>query len=432
MRMRESTRRRIALGVSGFLLLCFSGFGIVKIYYVSPLRWANIFESKEGATDKDQVLAALARVTRPDGKVDEHALLKLARFKTVQGREVDLQIVQARFLDDQISPKDDLWQNLGERMVLVNSVDQNQSVDLKKVSERAIARHINPGCGFIEQSKIEPPKWLNPGEADLHPCLKPYSDEGIKWLDNLAIVTYDAQGTQKPCFNRYASTDNDKYQDCVVKDLKVGLEYVFNQLRTLKPTPTAVIFPAIATGQGKLLKGTFYEEFAKQLLRGLENSEKDNSFLPRNIYLRVDADNSPEEWYDTRFSLSEQIPFLVSSWNHEPHGSAEEWSSVIGVTLAFGMVLVVIAGRYPTSMLGVSLHEFYTGTLWLRLVGWFLASLGLMKSFDFFVPLLPDPLRLWGRVALGILLVLGIVPLSLALDSGKQLSQSTHLGRLES
>ena len=419
-----SPKKRASVRFWGLLLLGISIVGIIQIVRTSPKSWARVVAVPQARvtpttnTDENRLRESLEDITLQwDETVKVGALLDLAEFRTANGATVEISIVEGQFLDNEIAPKL-VWQKLGDRLLLVNSVDQDQSTDRTKVDSTAMAYHVNPGCGI---SGLQ--RFLEGGMTDLHECKGPYTGEGIKWVDNVAVVTYEDSGTKEPCYNKLAS-GNDKYIECVKDDLRKGLQAVFEDARTLPSVPFGIVFPAVATGHGKLPKRAFYPLLRDTLLAELKRSEQSDFFftsIPSHIYLRVDSQNDTQQWIDTRMSISSEVAQLVRDWNREKHESVDSWRALTGVSGALGILLLLVFGLNRRTLAGIDVSKFEKRPVWSLVVGWFFASLGLVKLCEPLTSIIPTQIGPWPEVTLAFIVVLFIVPLSLSIEEGKSL-----------
>jgi len=426
MASRSVFKKRTSIAVWAFILISTSVLGAIRSYRTFPRKWGTLTVPNLPAghlnTDRSRVWQALAQVTAKAGNSDDSevatddALVKLAELTAANGKKVTITLVQGQFLEDEISPANS-WMSLGHNLVLVNSVDQSQSTDRRTVDKTAMAYNANQGCGV--SGKQMP---LEPGQTFLHECKGSYSKDGIRWLDNLAIVTYSAKGTEVPCVNKYAIND-DKYEDCVRHNLATGLQAVFADAKAAHPSPDGIIFPAVATGHGKLRKRAFYDLLNERILAELKNSQpgSSQSDLPANIYLRVnsksdeDTQKNSAEWVDTRISLAQGIPQLVQDWERAEHPPAIDWRSITGVSGALGILLFAVAVRGPGTILGLNSSLLEQYPTWFVVIGWLFASLGIVKTFEPLTTLIPSVYGAWPQVVISFGLVLVLVPITLAI-----------------
>jgi hypothetical protein len=427
-------KKRASIALWALILIGTSVLGAIRTDRTFPRKWATLtvpnLPGGDLNTDRSRVWQALEHVTAKAENGDNSevaandAFVKLAELTAASGKKVTITLVEGQFLENEVSPSNS-WTNLGHKLILVNSVDQSQSTDRRTVDETAMAYNANPGCGVSgEQMSLEP------GQTYLHECKGPYSKDGIRWLDNLAIVTYSAKGTEVPCVNKYA-TDDDKYEDCVRHNLVTGLQAVFADAKAANPSPDGIIFPAIATGHGKLRKRVFYDLLNERILAELKNSRSSGSQsdLPANIYLRVnsksdeDSQKTSKEWVDTRISLAQGIPQLVQDWELAEHSPAVDWRSITGVSGALGILLLVVAARRPGAIFRLNLSLLYQHPTWFVVIGWLFASLGIVKTFEPLTSLIPSVYGAWPQVAISFGLVLVLVPVSLAIQTGQNLTQ---------
>ena len=413
--------KRIEILVWSLILLMVGGCGISKIVQECSNHCAVSLGAKVPAgqanTDENRIRQSLEGVTTPDGLASEDAYADLARFDTPTENSVVVTLIQGHFTPNEITPAK-RWSKLASNLVLVNSVDQNQSTDTDtfNVAETAMAHSANPGCDV--HGWQDP---LNPGDVKLHPCRGPYSKDGFYQMENLAIVTYTAKGTVKLCYD-FSRESDPEHSDCL-KSLKLAIGKVFDDVATLKPKANGIVFPAIATGNGHLSKRVFYAVLFSEIQNQLQQHAK-VSGLPGHIYLLVDSKQDADQWFDTKASITEQLSAMIKAWNDIDHPAPADWSSLTGVCLALGMLLLIVSIRNPKSILGLDLAVLYDGFPSLVIAAWLFASLGVIKASDPFTSLIPSSLDGWPKMAISFLLVLVLVPISRVLAVGNTLASN--------
>jgi hypothetical protein len=436
------TRKRYEILACAFITLLLGAWGSVQANQIMPRSWATVLVGDVVAlrpnTSVNRLREALDGLTLKDGTgaevVKEGAYLPLARFTTADGQQIEVTLIQGSFSKKAISPET-VWTAIGKKLVLVDSVDQYESTetDPLPVDHDAMAWSANPGCAVTVKS--EPLRTLDPGETDLHPCRGPYSNEGIDWIENLAIITYGAQGTAEPCYEM-ADQQSPRWNKC--KDhLTMGLNRVFADVGAIKPQTSGIVFPAIATGQGGLNKQDFYSILIGDVLKPRLSSKRGSAGLS-HIYLRVDPEkwrsdpkNETQKWFDTRRAISEQLGALVDYWSGTEHTLNTDWSSIGGVCLAVGALLFVVVVRSPRSLLWVNLDGLYNRSTFLIVTAWVCAALGVLKTLDAIMAHIPTTAGALPRLAIAFLAAFSLIPISRISNQVEQITkeQTVHPGQ---
>jgi hypothetical protein len=410
MKTTAGAGRRTSLGIAIAVLSCLCILGLIKVRRTHPSQWATLLIAEQGQSESnaDRLRRALNGITDSNDQVASGAKLPLMILHTETGATVDLTVIEGEYGEQSIMPEES-WRNLGKNLLLINSVDSEQSTE--GIDPTALAPHLNHGCGVQGKQPS-----LNMGEGDLHPCQGDYqAAAGIKWLENLAIVIYEQQGKKPACYNDLAIGKAEQYHTCIVASLTKGLATLFDNVRAKGAHPDGIIFPPLATGHGLLATADFYQHLANRISLELHRSDSSSAglkrfALPPHIYLQVRAKDSAEKWFDTRMAISNTVLQLLDTWNTARHSPAlDGWSAMAGVS---GCLAVVLAAVYlfSSSVNWLDLRLLAVLPEWLVIVAWFIAGLGVTRLFDAVGGFVPFEKGNVVEVVLGAVAVLLLLP----------------------
>jgi hypothetical protein len=401
LRLNDLRLRLLAIG--GVCLLLF-GFGIYKLRRQFPANWANILIKRSeisGSTTRD-ILAGLRATVVEGQNVRAGAIVDLATFVQPDGGATTVTLIEGTYTKSTIEPTAS-WKTLGEDVLLVNSVDERQSLS------GGISGQIGEGCGLPESDMVP----LNLGDVALHPCTGAYrSNYGIRWVANLAIIVWDNPNRAKlPCWNNFGADLTGNYRQCVKDAVTLALSNLFRELHTRRNVrPRAIVFPGLGTGTGHLDKDAFYDIFFDRFYSELTSIRGDYN-LPDKIYLQTFSGEEPSVWAQTATAIARNLSEKSSDWNYAEHkNDLSDWASVVGI--AGALALITIAGG-----VGVRVPLFRDsdaidgGRLIALLVGWFSAALGLTTITKSVIALLPRRYDPWPQIAAAFIVVLLTGPL---------------------
>jgi hypothetical protein len=393
------TRRRLRAMAASLLLLF--AFGVYKVLRQYPNRWAQVVPVGDDFSDestKRQILRGLQKVEQAE-KVRPGALSPLADFFTASGSRTRLTLVEGTFLASDIEPAY-TWQRLGQRLTLVNSVNQDQDL------AQGISLAIGTGCGVSQARRIP----LNLGDVSINRCVGLYHKrDRVDWVINMAVILQQNPNSERlPCRNSGSDTDT-KYQQCVAEAVSTALRNFFKELhRRSDLQATSIVFPAVGTGRGGLQKDLFYETLFSQILKELANERYQ---LPSTIYLQVWGGDRTA-WSQTKNAIATRLADTVTDWNDTEHRyNGADWAAVLGV--AGGMALLLLGASFGRSLpfLRKDAAGLAANPSIALLIGWFSASLGLVTVFKSMIEQLPRTFLPWPQIVVGSIVALGCGPL---------------------
>jgi hypothetical protein len=398
----KSVRLRLLTVALGLLVV--TGVGIYKIVHESPRQWAWVITDGNHTPDttKRELLSRLEAVTTQDG-VRMGALVPLGTFVKPDGSLTTITLVEGSLSEASIDPKTS-WQGLGDHLLMINSVDQDQTRD------GGLSGKIGAGCGLAQEYK--PP--LNRGDVAFHECSGQYHQQhGVDWVANVAIVVWtNPDSAKRPCWNSEVPDDKSKYQQCVAEDVTAALRNLFKELHPRNDIVfDAMVFPAIATGTGKLTMEAFYQILFDQLYTELAFAGSGRR-LPRQIYLLAFSGWPPAVWSQTKNAVASKLSDRITDWKEAEHKiDVSDWASLTGVAGGLATLLLTVAVGTSFSFLEGDSRALAKSASPALLLGWFSASLGLITAFKPLSALLPASLGSWPQVISGFLVVFLCGPL---------------------
>lgn len=392
-------KTRLRLLAAALLLICAASFYRVLLDSLKPRADVLVGDDRLGGSTKRRLLIGLQRIQKDDN-VRAGAVLPLVNFIAANKGVTTLDLVEGTFLTSGIAPLD-TWRRLGDHLLLLNSVDQDQALS------QGVSVGIGAGCGLQQQHGLAP---LNLGDVTLRPCRGPYHTQyHVDWVANLAIIIRNnANSEQMPCFNGSAPDLDDKYQACVEDAVGLALRNLFEELHLRQDIePDGLVVPALGTGVGHLPKERFYRTLFGQILTQLNSS----SFsLPRVVYLQVWAkDRTP--WAKTKNALASRLAETIGDWSTtDRKNDYADWPEVLGVTIGLALLLVGASSAKPLPLVGKDADALGAGSVFSLLIGWFATSLGLATVFKPIVTLLPPRLNPWPQILLGVITTIACGP----------------------
>ncbi|MBP0624987.1 hypothetical protein [Cupriavidus consociatus] len=348
---------------SALLMLLFI-FGIYETVIHAPTSWANV--QHDNRSDGDSAKSKILNLI-PDTPNPMTTPLPLARFVKPNGDLLYINLVSAVLQENSISGKIG-GQKQGDRLLLINSVDENQSMD------GGLSGKIGAGCG------LKPTRVLNKGDIQFHKCVGAYKKLGIDWVGNFAIVVWDNTYDENlPCWNFEGVDNKAKYQACIRDDTSLAFHNFFTELHAKKDID-GVIIPAVGTGTGLLNKGEFYDLLFKELYTVLSD-ERLSADLPANIYLLVNPRESRATWLRARNGIATHLGPMIKNWDTATHKtSATEWAPFVGVAGGSAAFLLFLHLGILPSFMRVDAEVLREKFSFLLLVSWLSLSAGLATA----------------------------------------------------
>ncbi|WP_027803601.1 hypothetical protein [Paraburkholderia dilworthii] len=397
---------RVTSIVCAVILFIAFAIGVKEISARSPTEWVQIhlYGKPKGATPKINIMKSLPQTLPADGMPPQ----ALATFVKQNGQPLTVQLLTARLTDKSFDGQPD-WKSVGDRLLILNSVDEAQSID------GGISGPIGTGCRL---DKADRPT-LNRGDVDFHECQGVYHDKfGVDTVANVAIVVWANPDSQKrPCWNAEGSDIESKYQACVKEDTSNAIVSFMDQMRNQKDV-NGIIVPAVGTGTGRLAKEDFYFLFFAQISLILNDAEASKDF-PRNVYLLVDPSDTAVAWGQTRNAIATSLGRIASNWQNAEHKSSiGEWAPLVGVAGGAACFLLLSGiGWFPPWMHNdaVVLQDNFSISF---LLAWLASAIGLATAAKTFVVMFSTDYRTpWLEVAAGFVVVFLAGPLLRAADA---------------
>jgi hypothetical protein len=400
--------------VCAVILFVAFAIGVKEISARSPTEWVRIdLHSKpRGATPKINILKNLPPTLPAEGLAPR----ALATFVRQNGQPLTIQLLTARLSDTSFDAQPD-WKSLGERLLILNSVDEAQSID------GGISGPIGAGCGL---DKADRPT-LNRGDVDFHECQGVYHDKfGIDTVANVAIVVWANPDSEKrPCWNAEGSDIESKYQACVKEDTSNAIVNFIDQVRTQQDV-NGIIVPAVGTGTGRLAKEDFYFLFFSQISLILNDAEASKNF-PKNVYLLVNPSDTAVAWGQTRNAIATSLGRIATIWQNAEHkSSTSEWAPLVGVAGGAACFLMLSGiGRFPPWMRNDAIVLRDNFSL-LFLLAWLASAIGLATGAKTFVAMFStDYLAPWLEATAGFFVVFLAGPLLRAADAVRKSTENS-------
>jgi hypothetical protein len=393
---KRPKRRRLLVSFA-LMFLLLSGIGFYQVWQHNPREWAPILSAhNDGATPRERLLAALQTVTTQEG-IRPGAILPLVKFRRPVGASVTISILETDFANAQPGSGSQPIIR-AKRAMLVNSVDENQSIS------GGVSGKIGVGCG-LEQSSGS---LFDQSNVAFHDCHGPFQTQyGVKWVANVGVVVYANPDSEKrPCWNADGNTTASKYEKCLTDDVTKSLGSLF-QLARVHRDPDVMILPALGTGVGGLEKDDFYTAFFAVLMRELNSSAQ----LPTTIYLQIYSKEPASAWLKTKNSIATILEGDIVDWNNLDHVVNGDWASLTGVAGCLSILLLLVSAIESFPFLPTDMTRFAENPSAILILGWFSASFGLSVASKSVLAFLPDQWNPWLQIGTGAAIVILCGPL---------------------
>jgi hypothetical protein len=396
--MSSSDHQRARLFAFAVLLVAVFCLGVYETRRAFPRSWATVISAKnDSESTKAQIIQLLDAVTVA-GRVRAGSSVPLVYFHKLDGEPLRIVLVEGTFSTSFIEPLN-TWTQIGHRVLLINSVDQDQTIS------GGISGQIGVGC---EIDNAVGQRRLNIGDVAFRECNGAYREQShVRWVANLAVVVWENPDSDKrPCWNAEAGDPRAKYQQCVADDTTTGVRTFFKELHQHPNlNPDAIVIPALGTGTGQLAKETFYRILFEQIYSELGRAKPKNKSAS-TIYLQVFGGEPPEGWSKTKNAISAALAEKVEDWSDAEHSTdATEWASFVGVAGGMSIFLVLSAMNLKVPMAKRD-HTAFSRSVSLPLIfGWCSAAFGLATAAKSLLAFLSPWSAPWLQIAVGILAV---------------------------
>lgn len=351
--------------------------------------------------DEEQIGSLLEKVA-PNGSLQPGSAAEIALLHLNSGRAIRFSVVEGTFSASSIEPMSTWSAVLQHPSMLVSSADERLSND------GGISYAIGIGCS-LKPLQIE----LATGRARVDDCSGSYktSFPQLRYVASAIILAWNAIPGKRNCNlgdRSLSSTDQGGYALCLQSAIESALGSLLSgpdigQVETL-------VLPALGTGTGRLSKDESYSAEMKAILGCLKVAKcADN--IPGTIVFSVWA-GEPDRWLETKKSLARNVSELGSQWSglYSPSAHVEKKARFIGILLLIlvGLILEALRNKLPKSF-SEKMPVTNPGSIWLVVIGWFLAAAGATSVLTELVelPIILDGLHARRDLALNV--ALGIV-----------------------